>query len=327
MDDIKAPLISVIVPIYNMEHTLSTSLESLSNQTYDNYEIILVDDGSTDNSNFICKQFIKQDSRFRLYYKKNGGVSEARNLGLSKAKGEWITFFDADDKVCSKWLSEFDVRHNQNFDILCQGICADKAVVGPNATFKEYGFNFNGNIPDLINKLTRFSLLGYVFIKCFKRSIISHFNIHFDTKVKFQEDELFVLEYLKHARTGLCVDTKNYLYYGPDWGKYRTNDLENSIYRVEKTLYLLLDMFKGEKTDIVIGKMNRLNLLIMENLLKQINHNDFKKLSTLYSQGYGYSKIPVWLQTIFSCDKTYISFLILLSFYRFKRFLSFPNYV
>lgn len=310
-----------------MERTLSSALESLSNQTYDNYEIILVDDGSTDNSNYICKQFVKQDSRFQLYCKNNGGVSDARNLGLSKAKGEWVTFFDADDVVSEEWLSGFDVERNQDFDIVCQGICSDRAIVGPNAKFKEFGSTFEGEIPDLINELTRTSLLGYVVIKCFRRSLIERFNIRFDTKVRFQEDELFVIEYLKHAKTGICLNRKNYFYYAPDWGKYRTNDLENSIYRVEKTLYLLLDIFKLEKTDIVIGKMNRLNLLIMEILLKQANYGDFKKLRMLYGKHLGYAKIPESLQTILGHDITYISFFILLGFYRLKRLFISPNYI
>ena len=321
------PQISVIVPIYNMGSTLQTALGSLSNQTYENYEVILVDDGSTDKSNSICQQFIMSHPRFHLYTKKNGGVSDARNYGLSKSKGEWITFFDADDIVKENWLKDFEVDENHNYDIICQGICADKPIVGPDSRLKELGFNFKGNIPNLISELNRTGLLGYAFIKCFRREIIDRFNIRFDTKVHFQEDELFVVEYLKNANRGVCMNSKNYFYYVPDWSKYQVKDLEKSIYRVEKVLYLLLDIFKEKKSDIIIGKTDRLNLLIMEALLKKISISNFNKLRNLYRKGLGYSKLPMALQKKMGYDKTYLTFMILLSLYRIKRLITTPNYI
>lgn len=93
------PLVSVIVPIYNMENYLKTCLESIANQTYGNIEVLLIDDGSTDSSYHISKEFTDRDSRFKLFSKENGGVSSARNFGLDRALGEFISFIDPDDWV------------------------------------------------------------------------------------------------------------------------------------------------------------------------------------------------------------------------------------
>lgn len=94
-----SPLISVIVPIYNVDNYLQECLKSLAEQTYSNLEVIMVNDGSTDNSEAICQEFEKKQSNFFYYYKSNGGLSDARNYGLRKANGEYIGFIDSDDYV------------------------------------------------------------------------------------------------------------------------------------------------------------------------------------------------------------------------------------
>ena len=92
-------LISVIIPVYNVEKYLPECIESVLKQTHTNLEIILVDDGSPDNSPQICDEYAQKDSRIKVIHKENGGVSSARNEGLKIAKGEWISFIDADDWV------------------------------------------------------------------------------------------------------------------------------------------------------------------------------------------------------------------------------------
>ena len=104
-------IISVIVPVYNVEKYLDKCVQSILNQTYDNLELILVDDGSTDNSANICDKYIKLDSRIKVIHKENGGVSSARNKGLDIAKGEFILFIDSDDCI-----------HPQMIEVLYEGI-------------------------------------------------------------------------------------------------------------------------------------------------------------------------------------------------------------
>lgn len=100
----KFPLVSVIVPVFKVESYLYRCVESLLRQTYTNIEVLLIDDGSPDSSGLICDNFALKDKRIRVFHKENGGVSSARNLGLKQAKGEWISFVDADDYVSDNFF-------------------------------------------------------------------------------------------------------------------------------------------------------------------------------------------------------------------------------
>ena len=95
----KKPLISVIVPVYNVESYLKVCVDSILAQTYENLEIILVDDGSKDSSGKMCDEYAEKDARIKVVHKKNGGVSSARNKGLDVASGEYIGFVDSDDST------------------------------------------------------------------------------------------------------------------------------------------------------------------------------------------------------------------------------------
>ena len=89
--------ISIIVPVYNSEQTLNRCIDSILGQTYRNFELLLINDGSKDRSGEICDEYARKDSRVKVFHKENGGVSSARNVGLDNARGEWITFCDSDD--------------------------------------------------------------------------------------------------------------------------------------------------------------------------------------------------------------------------------------
>lgn len=116
-------LISVIVPIYNIEKYIDRCVESVVNQTYKNLEIILVDDGSTDNSSSVCDDWAKRDSRIKVIHKKNGGLSDARNFGLDNAKGDYIAFVDGDDFIdINMYDSMLNYLKKYNCDICICGI-------------------------------------------------------------------------------------------------------------------------------------------------------------------------------------------------------------
>ena len=101
-----SPIVSIIVPLYNVEQYLHSCLDSVLAQTYPHFEVILVDDGSTDASNEICREFCEKDMRFRLYRKENGGASSARNFGLDRANGKYIYFLDSDDEIMPDTLEK-----------------------------------------------------------------------------------------------------------------------------------------------------------------------------------------------------------------------------
>ena len=101
------PKISVIVPVYNVEKYLRRCIDSILAQTFSDFELLLIDDGSKDSSGEICEEYAGKDARIRVFHRQNGGVSTARNLGIDKAKGEWIYFVDSDDVVLPSALGTF----------------------------------------------------------------------------------------------------------------------------------------------------------------------------------------------------------------------------
>ena len=114
------PLISIIIPVYNSEKTLNRCVNSILNQTFMDWELLLVDDGSTDKSGKICDQYALKDFRIRVFHKKNGGVSSARNTGLDYAIGSWITFVDSDDFIDATFLDT--LIRLQSSDLCISGI-------------------------------------------------------------------------------------------------------------------------------------------------------------------------------------------------------------
>ena len=120
------PLISIIVPIYNVEKYLSKCIDSIINQTLENIEIILVNDGSTDSCAEIIESYANKDNRIKVIHKKNGGQSSARNMGLDIAKGEYIGFVDSDDYVSLDLYKDVIESFNSDIDFVSWGISSDE---------------------------------------------------------------------------------------------------------------------------------------------------------------------------------------------------------
>lgn len=133
-------LVSIVVPVYNVENYVLKCLESLAKQDYENIEVIVVDDGSTDKSGLICDEFASDDGRFRVFHKKNGGLSSARNFGIKKAKGEIIAFVDSDDFVKKKFITEMAQKMVDGVDIVVCGynneIPKEETLSGREATIR-----------------------------------------------------------------------------------------------------------------------------------------------------------------------------------------------
>lgn len=108
------PVISIIVPIYKTEKYLDRCLNSILNQTYKDFELLLIDDGSPDKAGELCDEYAKNDTRIKVFHKENGGVSSARNVGLENAIGEWIYFFDSDDEMLYNGLETLVYNITQN---------------------------------------------------------------------------------------------------------------------------------------------------------------------------------------------------------------------
>ncbi len=136
-------LISIIVPIYNVENYLRMCLDSIQKQTYTNFECLLINDGSPDNSAEICREYVAKDSRFRYFEKENGGLSDARNYGIRQSKGSYLTFVDSDDWLEANSLEIFSEKKNQyDADIVVSCYCIYDEEKG-NYLFFTYGEEYD----------------------------------------------------------------------------------------------------------------------------------------------------------------------------------------
>ncbi len=198
------PEISVIVPVYNSEEYLSKCVQSILSQTYTNFELILVNDGSSDGSLQLCKKWADKDRRIIVIDKINGGVSSARNAGIEKAVGNWITFIDSDDWVDVDFLEKLYclMQENKNVDIISTGI----RYVYPDKNTEEVRLD-SANC-SLFNSAEFLSVLSQVLItspvaKLYRRSIIVENDIIFPVGINIGEDRAFNLSYLQKCKNSV----------------------------------------------------------------------------------------------------------------------------
>lgn len=239
-------MVSIIIPVYNAEKYLSKCLDSVINQTYKEIEVILVNDGSTDNSAQICEQYQKVDDRIKVINKKNGGVSSARNSGLEYSNGRYISFIDPDD-----WI-EYDMIERL-YSLIGQ-FNAEISICG---YFKE---KLDGTIVNKINDSTVIKLSnkdglnyilnpegykGYLWNKLFSADLIKKNNIKFNEEVHFCEDLLFCCESFLKAEK-LIYDTNPYYHY-----ILHENNISQTLFNRKKitalySLEKIIDLLSGE---------------------------------------------------------------------------------
>lgn len=211
--------ISIIIPVYNGQAYLHQCLDSILSQNYESFEVILINDGSTDDSGRICNLYAKQDPRVHVYHKKNGGVSSARNMGLEKAQGKFITFIDADDKVSSDYCKTICTKMG-NYDMGCF-----TSVIHIAESNKDLIYQFKDELitnPSLLQQealalkdckeLDGWNLFGYPWNKVFKKEIIKSYNISFNQNLYNQEDEIFTISYFRYIKSLKLIPEILYYY-------------------------------------------------------------------------------------------------------------------
>lgn len=192
-----SPLISVIVPVYNAENTLRQCVDSILGQEYRDFELLLIDDGSKDNSPAICDEYAAKDSRVIVFHKENAGVSAARNKGLEKARGEWITFIDSDDYISEDYFRGVEGCKQQ---LLITGF---RDEVGGNVSDNVKMVSAIYQSPEDVSLFIRTQVSSNMVLrgpwgKFYRREIIR--NQVFNTQMKLGEDTCFVFDYLAKCR-------------------------------------------------------------------------------------------------------------------------------
>lgn len=256
------PLISIIVPVYQtQERYLRQCIESLTNQTFTDIEIILIDDGTPDNGGFICEEYADIDQRIKVVHQKNQGVSAARNNGMKIATGKWITFVDADD-----WI-EHDTCEKLQKTILkkeCDFLIFSLKVNFPNKE-KDNPFWYKNNtylekedreqlqLQILYKTISNFSppynMVGVAVCKLYKRDFLIKNNLKFNTELPLSEDGVFAFLALERAEKVYYVN--EFLYHYRKHGgsatlRYRENAVEDYSKGLKELKTCLITCDKGD---------------------------------------------------------------------------------
>lgn len=212
------PKISVIVPVYQVEDKLNRCIDSILCQSFTDFELILVDDGSPDNSGKICDYYAEKDERVVVVHKENGGVSSARNKGLLLAKGEYISFVDSDDYVERDYLlSLYSYQQKLNADLV---VCNFNLIEQNEISFMSHPFNdgffLKGDLfkSVLYTKILNCDTVGFFSLwnKLFKINLIKENKIRCNESMSFGEDMLFIMDYIKFSESVIFITAALYNY-------------------------------------------------------------------------------------------------------------------
>lgn len=232
------PKISVIVPIFNVEKYLNQCLDSIIAQTFTDWECILIDDDSPDNSGKICDEYAEKDSRFIVIHQENAGSAEARNVGLKNAKGEYIICVDSDDWIEKNYLEElYNVAFENGADVVGCNLIREypRKSVAIKILMPE-------TTKECISSLLTGTLQGYLHVKLIKKNLLIENNISFIKGINMCEDLIFSVKVFYFAEKIFKVDTGLYHYrYNPvsisnTFGESRARDLKCATDEIEKFL-------------------------------------------------------------------------------------------
>ncbi len=252
----KTPLISIIVPIYNTEKYLEECLESLQNQQYKYIEVLMIDDGSTDNSMSICKSFANRDKRFKYFHKENGGMSSARNLALDNAVGDYILYVDSDDMVFENIITEC-LKVIGDADMVQFGYSHGTGYPGTQLEFRE-------SILDGEEIMKEYLFCGpdVVWNKLYKKSIFE--SLRFKEGI-IHEDTFILPHIMLNAKRVVNINKTLYFY------RIRENSTMTS-------------KFSRKKMDIIKCTDNLISLLSGTKYYYVANYRGIVSLINLYSK-------------------------------------------
>lgn len=281
------PIISVIVPVYNVEDYVGRCIESVLVQTFTDFELILVDDGATDNSGKICDRYAEKDDRVRVIHKENAGVSAARNTGIDYASGEYIMFIDSDDYIDKPMLEDM-IRYSGS-DMIISGL---KYIdINGNEMSNRLGNAFeNINIVDFLNKyyidLESKCILSGPYNRLYKKSIIDKYNIRFNVDMSIFEDGVFVTEFLCRCDriSNISKSYYNYVQYnnGNLMTKYNDNAIEANLI-FYKTKKMLMEKTETDK-DYIEKYIYEKEILSIANCISHIYSRSKLKASEKYKK-------------------------------------------
>ena len=272
------PKISIIVPVYNVEQYLPRCIDSILNQSFADFDLLLIDDGSKDKSGTICDEYAAKDSRIRVFHKKNGGVSSARNTGLDNARGEWLSFIDGDDEITEGY---FDIRQeHEGVDVIIKPYCVEHAdgrvtchnnelniLTGKDKMFRYYVQKRNNALWD----------------KIIKRKTVG--TQRFNTNVSIGEDFLFFLSVLPNVKSIAFDDTGSYRYFLRQGSAMQSVDIKRRIEILWQNIDNVKNVTNTEDLRLLQkGIVYKSYVLLLYGFRDKLDDNGKLKLTTLLKE-------------------------------------------
>ena len=240
--------ISILMPVYNAEKYLNETIDTIKNQSFSNWELIIVDDGSTDNSKEICTKLMNDDKRIKYIFQENLGVSHTRNVALENAQGKYIVFVDSDDLIHEDYLKILinSIEKNNSDISVCNFIERKISNTGKvediTREFYPKEVMEMSEMKDYIMDFGNSGLLNPLWNKIYKREIIEKNNITFDEKVETGEDFIFNLQYFRKAKKISFIKEKLYYYIRRNNNSITYKYIEN-MYEKGWEIHSLLESF------------------------------------------------------------------------------------
>ena len=252
----KQPKFSVIVPVYKAESHLYRCVDNILAQSFTDFELILVNDGSPDRSGEICEEYAKKDMRIKVLHKDNGGPSSARNVGLDNAIGEYICFVDSDDTIDTTFLENFGACEA---DITIQGFYSKR--------YKELHEEYQpiieticnrADVKHLVDILHKANNTGYLWTRAFKRKIIEANGLRLNERYRVREDEEFIWRYMCECTSFKSVNKGAYHYDMPNFDEKYNIDWDNDFRCTSSIIESTIKLTANFNHPIQINNINRL---------------------------------------------------------------------
>ena len=271
---------SIIMPIYNAEKYLASAISSILTQSFKDFELILIDDGSVDGSAKICDEYAKKDSRIRVLHKENGGICQTRNTGLTMASGRYIGFMDNDDIVERNMLMDcWELLQKYEADWIKFGKREILVMDGVELSQKETNFKFqvldNSQIKEQLLKLREVGAMTFIWDSFFKKEFLDEINLKFDEKFKLGNEDIDFCE--QYALTSNCLVVTDKIYYNHFTRMGISASTKYSADKIKSYLYLLSKSNKRYVNNNILTENNELQYLNI--VTKQIVVNICQRLN------------------------------------------------
>lgn len=304
----KSPKISVIIPVYNTEKYVGQCIQSILEQNFIDFELLLIDDGSTDRSSKICDEYAQKDERVKVFHKENGGVSAARNLGLDEARGEWVVFVDADDYVETDYFRRLLTKVDESIDLV---------ITFPNVILRNESHRINHYPNGVVasdnfeNLFTAYDLHEHTspWCKLFRADVIMKNSIRFPVGVCFGEDAVFLYTFLLYVRKVCCLNYTGYCYRGDGGMLSKRINLPEQEYRNYQAIYDSVQALingRNVRCEEALAKLKALLAVCVWRVLGSVYHSNLSRHARLQIVSSLDMSVMKHKQIIATIDKIYV---------------------